>query len=189
VPARGPGKDTHRTRIVTAAGTIQTPTQSPVQNDPGKTGLKASPVLDTHPTLAEIERSPVKFSETQRTAGQAAGFSKRQQAPCSPNGHHTLAILGLVARITDNFDFIDADDLLRPLQNPAPYRIIWPGGEPVTYRLPVTFTRAAFGGRRAWFLCPRCQRRCRKLFIDDRYRAVACRTCLHLRYRSQRREK
>src|SRR3990172_2521577 len=44
-------------------------------------------------------------------------------------------------------------------------------------------TAAGFGGRRAWFRCPRCGRRC-----APPYRAggFACRVCLHLAYPVQR---
>jgi hypothetical protein len=40
-----------------------------------------------------------------------------------------------------------------------------------------------FGGRRLWFRCPRCDRRCRVLYGTWR---IACRRCHRLRYLSQR---
>ena len=47
-------------------------------------------------------------------------------------------------------------------------------------------TRMYFGGRRLWFRCPRCDRRCRVLFGTWR---IACRRCHGLRYCSQRETK
>ena len=55
-------------------------------------------------------------------------------------------------------------------------------GVAVTERLPITTTRTQFGGRRHWFSCPDCTRRCRILYGADRFR---CRECLRARYESQ----
>lgn len=43
-------------------------------------------------------------------------------------------------------------------------------------------TPVHFGGRRLWFRCPRCQRRCRILYGGSRF---YCRKCYRLKYRSQ----
>lgn len=40
-----------------------------------------------------------------------------------------------------------------------------------------------FGGQRRWLVCPRCRVRRRSLFIA--FDALACRTCLELKYESQ----
>ena len=63
----------------------------------------------------------------------------------------------------------------------------WADETKSTYQVPVTFTETAFHERRAFFKCPRCERRCRKLYLDGLYRVLACRRCLGLRYRSQQR--
>jgi len=47
----------------------------------------------------------------------------------------------------------------------------------------ITHTSCNFGGRRMWFLCPRCDKRAAIIFTKDR--VWACRTCLQLTYRSQ----
>jgi hypothetical protein len=39
-----------------------------------------------------------------------------------------------------------------------------------------------FGGRRLWFRCPLCGRRCRVLYVGRR---MGCQVCLRLRYSSQ----
>jgi len=44
------------------------------------------------------------------------------------------------------------------------------------------WTETRFGGRRAWFSCSRCGRRCRVLYAGTRFR---CRCCHGLRYSSQ----
>lgn len=55
-------------------------------------------------------------------------------------------------------------------------------GKAVTERLPIITTETAFGGRRHWFGCPACRRRCRTLYGAYRFR---CRRCLGARYSSQ----
>lgn len=62
------------------------------------------------------------------------------------------------------------------------------GWATVRYRCrewPVELTHTAlhFGGQRRWMLCPRCKGRRQTLFISCD--ALACRTCLDLRYESQ----
>jgi len=51
--------------------------------------------------------------------------------------------------------------------------------------LTVVATRPHFGGVKQWFLCPRCDRRVRKLYCTEPRSGLACRRCLRLRYRSQ----
>jgi len=48
--------------------------------------------------------------------------------------------------------------------------------------IPFTYTDTNFGGRRPWFECPSCGRRCRVLYGGKRYR---CRNCHRLKYKSQ----
>lgn len=50
------------------------------------------------------------------------------------------------------------------------------------YLLPVVWTQPHYGGRRPWWLCPSCRRRCRVVY-GDRY--FACRRCQKLAYPSQ----
>ena len=42
-----------------------------------------------------------------------------------------------------------------------------------------TYTMPRYGGRRLWFVCPRCGRRCGVLYLGE---AVACRLCFGLIY-------
>jgi hypothetical protein len=48
--------------------------------------------------------------------------------------------------------------------------------------IPTVWTPTRFGGRRQWFLCPKCARRCRILYGGSRFR---CRRCYRISYRSQ----
>ena len=48
--------------------------------------------------------------------------------------------------------------------------------------IPTVFTPTQFGGRRQWFLCLKCGRRCRVLYGGSRFR---CRCCHRLSYSSQ----
>jgi hypothetical protein len=56
------------------------------------------------------------------------------------------------------------------------------GQVPVTEFLPVVSTSTRFGGRRHWFCCRGCRRRCRIVYLGRRFR---CRLCLKARYESQ----
>jgi hypothetical protein len=53
----------------------------------------------------------------------------------------------------------------------------------VETELRLAFTRCRFGGERAWLRCPGCLHRRVALFVHRK--AVACRECFGLRYRSQ----
>ena len=55
--------------------------------------------------------------------------------------------------------------------------------EPLEYEVHVVDTSVHFGGRREWFLCPDCERRCAVLYIADR--RFRCRSCNGLAYRTQ----
>src|SRR5215475_12269465 len=68
-------------------------------------------------------------------------------------------------RLADQFTAI-ADDLLRPIHNPSEIAVKWEDGTTSTFRISVTFTETAFDGRLAFFVCPRCQRRCRKHYVN-----------------------
>jgi hypothetical protein len=50
----------------------------------------------------------------------------------------------------------------------------------------VTWTACHYGGRRPWFVCPSCSRRCRVLYLR---REPACRACHGLAYESQREDR
>jgi hypothetical protein len=58
---------------------------------------------------------------------------------------------------------------------------------PVTERVLLTPTMPTFGGKRWWFTCPGCERRCRVLYVPPAGGRFGCRRCLELRYRSQSR--
>ena len=60
---------------------------------------------------------------------------------------------------------------------------------PYTYRVRMSHTPTQFGGTRAWFHCPTCDKRVQKLFTrwaDDLH--LNCRTCHDLTYTSQQRQ-
>ena len=59
------------------------------------------------------------------------------------------------------------------------------GGRERRYALEVSWTPLNFGGERPWLHCANvgCQRRCRRLFLDDPY--FVCRQCANVRYPSQ----
>jgi hypothetical protein len=63
-------------------------------------------------------------------------------------------------------------------------------GKPVSYSywVLVTYTPAEFKGKRAWFQCPGCDKRVRKLFRPPGELAFKCRDCHDLTYASQQRQ-
>jgi hypothetical protein len=127
-------------------------------------------------------RSPVYSSGASELAqGNSCGRAAR------PTDRQLLSICYTrrMSRLADDFPAIDADDMLRPLQNPKPVGITWPDGEQSTFNVALTFTPSNFNGERVWFRCPRCRTRCRKLYADCINRVLGCRHCLRLRYRSQ----
>lgn len=57
---------------------------------------------------------------------------------------------------------------------------------PYEYLVPVTYTPCHYGGHRAWFNCPYCNKRVAILYLDEK---IACRTCYKLNYTSQQQTK
>jgi hypothetical protein len=56
-------------------------------------------------------------------------------------------------------------------------------GQPIEQSVYLGWTRPQFGGRRPWFICPRCNRRVALLYLcGERW---ACRICCELAYRSE----
>jgi hypothetical protein len=67
------------------------------------------------------------------------------------------------------------------------YTVRVPGareGDSVVERVSLAWTSCNFGGRRFWFLCPRCRRRAALLYLLGRL--FLCRRCCDLAYPSQR---
>jgi hypothetical protein len=56
-------------------------------------------------------------------------------------------------------------------------------GQPIEQPVYFSWTRPKFGGRRPWFLCPRCIRRVALLYL--RGERWACRICCDLAYQSE----
>ncbi|NPU98912.1 MAG: hypothetical protein HPY51_17075 [Candidatus Omnitrophica bacterium] len=52
------------------------------------------------------------------------------------------------------------------------------------YTIYLVATRPHYGGRRWWFECPACGRRCFKLYLPPGATVFACRACYDLTYRS-----
>jgi len=71
------------------------------------------------------------------------------------------------------------------VSRPTPTR--WPNsagqGHPIEQPVYFSWTRPQFGGRRPWFLCPRCISRVALLYL--RGESWACRRCHDLRYQSE----
>ena len=55
---------------------------------------------------------------------------------------------------------------------------------PVAQWIHIESTPAYFGGFRYWFLCPRCSRRCGKVYMPNGGLRFFCRCCLNLTYQS-----
>lgn len=59
-------------------------------------------------------------------------------------------------------------------------------GQEMRYPIRVTETQPNFGGRRLWWLCPACDRRCGKLYLAPGQKYYICRICANLTYQSTR---
>ena len=77
--------------------------------------------------------------------------------------------------------------MLRPLQQNGLRLLYWvrgPNGERISVNefVPFAYTQTRFGGRRQWFMCLKCGRRCRRIFGGRHFR---CRQCHGLEYASR----
>lgn len=130
------------------------------------------------------------FAGSPRHGVESPNLATDQGKVLSPGVDHPdgcYMIAGTMANLADQFTAIDVDDLLKPISDPSEIAVKWEDGTTSTFQISVTFTQTAFDGRRAFFKCPRCQRRSRKLYVNGLYKILACRCCLGLRYRSQER--
>lgn len=61
------------------------------------------------------------------------------------------------------------------------------GAEPrkMTQQITLTWTPCRLGGRRAWFQCPNCTRRCAVVYGVHHLGGFACRHCMNLGYESE----
>ena len=58
------------------------------------------------------------------------------------------------------------------------------GAEPrkTTQQIALTWTPCRLGGRRAWFICPHCRRRCAVVYGVHHLGGFSCRRCMNLAY-------
>ena len=96
-------------------------------------------------------------------------------------------------RIVQDFVRVDATTLAKARNGrvgdlpEATIQLSWTHfGQPDTrtITLPVTYSQQPFGGRRAWWRCPACKRRCGVLLAPDADGQFACRTCWGATYLS-----
>lgn len=59
-------------------------------------------------------------------------------------------------------------------------------GQEIRYPIKVTETHLHAGGRRIWWQCPACDRRCGKLYLAPGQKYYLCRGCANLTYQSTR---
>ncbi len=59
-------------------------------------------------------------------------------------------------------------------------------GQSVQYPIRIEETHPHYGGRRLWWLCPGCERRCGKLYLAPGQLYYLCRGCAQLTYQSTR---
>jgi hypothetical protein len=64
---------------------------------------------------------------------------------------------------------------------------VWVRSRHLTEQLRLLATMPFLGGRRFWFACPRCRRRCRVVYLPSSSTRFGCRLCLSLWYQSQSR--
>jgi hypothetical protein len=70
------------------------------------------------------------------------------------------------------------------------------GGQELVEHISLTYTPCRYGGRRTWFVCPRCRRRVGKIYLPttyfhnvwkrDRVNRWLCRYCWYLTYEQRR---
>jgi hypothetical protein len=81
---------------------------------------------------------------------------------------------------------IDWQADLRDLSAPLVWLRYHAASERVDERVPLVPTEPPYGGTRWWFSCPRCGRRCAKLYLPSGATRFRCRRCHRLVYQCQR---
>lgn len=65
-----------------------------------------------------------------------------------------------------------------------PYLTLKSGRQHVINHIRLTNTACHYGGRRWWFICPSCKRRCASLYMPRDSQIYRCRLCCNLTYTS-----
>ena len=78
------------------------------------------------------------------------------------------------------------NEVVRQTVQQARQVLIESGIEVGDYNVKMATTSTQYGGKRTWFICPTCERRCGVLLKHPLSRAVGCRECLDVDYRRQR---
>ena len=81
---------------------------------------------------------------------------------------------------------ISISTYLRKAQEKLKKSLIAAGVKVANLSVELTPSKTAFGGKRYWFKCPKCSKRVGTLFVHPLTRAIGCRKCLGLGYRSRR---
>jgi hypothetical protein len=97
----------------------------------------------------------------------------------NPGTHSTVTWSSLGEEAATASLTVGADQLVVEYREQAPDGLT----QPLRQTIALTYTSPHFGGRRTWFLCPGCGRRCAKVFFLGEFR---CRECHGLHYQSQR---
>jgi len=105
-----------------------------------------------------------------------AYLKRRRMLTPGKTGSLTWSRLG---EQTGSISFSVGDDRLVLIYRTRPWEGEW---EDVRDEIPFTWTPMHLGGRRRWFVCPSCGRRCRVIYGGARFR---CRRCHGLTYESQ----
>jgi hypothetical protein len=121
-------------------------------------------------------------------SGRPSGYGKRKAEDALPVDIRKWARQGLIfpgSTITSSWSIggrvhssIGAVALADRLILQYKYR-----GESIEQDIRFTWTRCNFGGKRIWFLCPYCSRRCAVVYSCGKY--FACRICGNIAYSTQ----
>lgn len=92
----------------------------------------------------------------------------------------------MISDIVENCQKIRVDEVIGQAISQTKQHIVEAGVQISDHSVQLTTTKTQFGGQRAWFICPICQRRCGVLLQHPISNEIGCRRCLGLGYRNQR---
>lgn len=88
--------------------------------------------------------------------------------------------------VVDQLTKVSIDGLIKQVKTGLKIQLLNSELEALGIRISLRTSRTRFGGQRFWFACPSCSKRVGVLLLDPHSTTLRCRTCLRLRYKSQR---
>lgn len=89
-------------------------------------------------------------------------------------------------QLADNTEKISINRLIVQVKEELKSALVRSQIDVMGLQISLTTSRTRFNGKRLWFVCPLCSRRCESIYRHTDKEIAGCRNCLNVKYRKQR---